>query len=185
MIVRVAGGLAAALGLAAFASEAAAQYSPQQYPYPQNQYRGAPLPDDDDDDVPSYRVPAPGPYGRQPSPYSREADRGPYGPDYRPRPPADVRDPYSQRYDQIRPRQFPIRPRSSAGPTRPRPALNSRIMPDAHGPSRSPVMPSARASLPMRAVPARMHMAVPAKMAAARPTTFRPATDAPRRTCRG
>ena len=100
MIVRVAGGLAAALGLAAFAGEAAAQYSPQQYSYPQSQYRGAPLPDDDDDDdLPSYRVPAPGPYGRQPSPYSREVDRGPYGPGYQPRPPVDVRDPYSQRYD--------------------------------------------------------------------------------------
>jgi lipoprotein-anchoring transpeptidase ErfK/SrfK len=98
MIVRVAGGLVAALSLATFAGEAAAQYGPQQSPYPQSQYRGAPLPDDDDD-VPSYRVPAPGPYGRQPSPYSREADRGLYGPDYRPRPPADLRDPYSQRYD--------------------------------------------------------------------------------------
>jgi lipoprotein-anchoring transpeptidase ErfK/SrfK len=98
MTVRVAGGLVAALGLATFAGEAAAQYSPQ-YSQPQSQYRGAPvMADDDDDDVPTYRVPAPGPYGRQP--YPQEADRGPYGPDYRPRPPADLRDPYSPRYDQ-------------------------------------------------------------------------------------
>ncbi len=92
MIVRVAGGLMAALGIATFAGEAAAQYAPQQYP--QGQYRGTPLPSyDDDDDGPTYRVPSPGPYGRQP----QQADRGPY---YQPRPPADLRDPYSQRYDQ-------------------------------------------------------------------------------------